>query len=482
MRTTRIMRQTLVALLIMATAGIARAGLIIEQVSNFGGGLGKPVRIAATANGWAVSYPRDDKVVIFDSAGSKVREITGLHGPLAVAFLAPDSLFVGEQNPARVSVWKTSDGTLVRSFGTTLSKPSDMIVTSTKVYVLDSGLRIIKVYDMSGNSLPDIGNSTKFTHPTGLTLNTRDNTLMVGELTTGLIHVYDLNGVWKRDIGGFGSMEDQFARIDGVGYSDLGMAMVADPFLSRIQAIEMNGNYRGTAGTFGTGTGQVKTPLDLVMGPGQTFAVADFGNARLDLFRLTFDAAADVLSVPDGVAVNVNGPVVIAGTQDFGSTIYVEPLNRANGIRIDNVSGTIARGAVVKVIGTTATSGGVRKINAASISTSGTAKIPTALGIRCNQLGGKSPVNTPSIGNAVGIYNVGLLVRVWGRVKSISGSDFYISDGSAQTTWIHAPGITPLPQVNSFVAITGICSAAFDTGGVLKPQILPRNASDIKGM
>lgn len=482
MRTAQIMRQTLAVVLILATAGIAQAGLLIEQVSSIGAGLGKPVRVTATSSGWAATYTRDDKAIIFDANGNKLRAIANLHSPLAIAYQSPDSLFIGEQNPSRVSVWKASDGTLVRSFGTDLSKPSDIVITTTKVYVLDSAACVVKVYDMSGNSLQSIGNAAQLMHPTTLSLDTRTNTLFIGELTTGIIHVYDLNGTWKRDIGWFGSLEGAFARLDGVAWSDLGLAIASDPFLSRIQAIDANGNYKAQVGAFGSAAGQVKTPLDVAMGSGQSFAIADFGNDRLDVFRLSFDSAADASSLPDGVFVNLKGPVVTAGTQDFGTTIYVQRQDRASGIRVDNVTGQIARGAIVSISGTTATSNGQRKITATSISPTGSAPLPRTLGLTGAQLGGTSPANTPVINGANGLYNVGLLVRVWGKVKRLNGSDFYISDGSPKETWIHTNAISPLPTVGSFVAVTGVCAVALDTGGAIRPQVIPRTSTDIKRM
>lgn len=467
--------------LVLVCCGPVHADLIILQANTFGADCGKPARIASLNGGWAATYPREGKVVLFGADGSQTGQITGLGTPLGIAFSAPDTLLIGEQNPPRVSVWQTN-GTRLRSFGeTVLAKPTDIVMdpSGTKIYVLDATNHTVRTFDPLGARFADIGNSTRLLHPNGLTLDAASGTLMVGEMITGVIHAYGTTGVWLRDIGASGKGQGQFMRVGGMACSDLGVLAAADPFLSRAQAIGLDGGFLAEEGTYGDGDEELRTPLDVTVGPGQKLAVADFANGRIVEYWLCYNSAADLLAQNNGAFVTLVGPIVTAGTTEFGASIYVEQDDRSGGIRVDNVTGTIERGAMMQISGTIATDNGERHINATSVSSIFGWVVPAPFGISAAALGGVSRFPAvPALAGGIGAYDVGLLVRVWGRVTEVSGDDFFISSGAAQNVWVHAPGITK-PAAGAYVGVTGICSTAVDDGGRLRARVLPRDAADI---
>ena len=60
----------------------------------------------------------------------------------------------------------------------------------------------------------------------------------------------------------------------------------------------------------------------------------------------------------------------------------------------------------------------------------------------------------------LGLNNVSLLVKTWGRVKSIDPGtlSFVIDDGSGVNLKCLAPTAVSMPAVNQYVAVTGVSS------------------------
>jgi len=110
--------------------------------------------------------------------------------------------------------------------------------------------------------------------------------------------------------------------------------------------------------------------------------------------------------------------------------------------------------------------------------------------------GGALNQYTPGVEGGVGLNNIGLLVRTWGRVTFVDTTNqfFYIDDGSglldgysAECIGVRvsyanlAPGntITP-PAQGQFVVVTGISSTVV-INSLIRPMLRPRRQADITG-
>lgn len=110
---------------------------------------------------------------------------------------------------------------------------------------------------------------------------------------------------------------------------------------------------------------------------------------------------------------------------------------------------------------------------------------PVPLAMTLSTLGGQSnSPSIPAIPDALGVYNVGLLVRVTGRITQTDGSWFYISDGSGLEDGTGYQGVrvltgsVPSPTVGSLVQVVGI-SGCEDLGFGPARVLRLRSADDI---
>lgn len=198
---------------------------------------------------------------------------------------------------------------------------------------------------------------------------------------------------------------------------------------------------------------------------------------------------AEAKGLPDGSLVRLAGKVVTCTAPGF---IYVEEPNRGAGIRITSAQG-LYPSALVNITGVVGAQQGERVLQAETTVVLGTgAEIgPYALAMRA--LGGAAfgeqgavmeyrwvkELGAKQLLPALGLNNIGLLVRVCGRVTAAGEDWFYVDDGSGcddgsgnAGVKVFCPGLTP-PLANQLVILNAISSTYFDRGLLLRALVVP---------
>lgn len=178
-----------------------------------------------------------------------------------------------------------------------------------------------------------------------------------------------------------------------------------------------------------------------------------------DDIRLTGSSAGSIPAIKsfvDGAMVSLSSKVVTATAGQVGA-YYVQEPDRRNGLRVEAASGSASIGNSVNVTGWLTTVNGERIIMDAAITYAGSATArPLALNNR--SLGG-SDFNDKAKGatGKVGLNNVGLLVKTFGKVSSPASGIFCVTDGSGASVKVDASAVGTLPAANDYVVVTGIC-------------------------
>lgn len=164
---------------------------------------------------------------------------------------------------------------------------------------------------------------------------------------------------------------------------------------------------------------------------------------------------ASAKGMADGTLVTIQDGAYLSAKSNPDGLFYLETADRLTGLRIIGNAGTIALNNKVGVVGNVTTVGAEKAITLSSA--------PTDL---------SAPSEIRALGMAstsVGLLNnVGLVVRVWGKVQNGSGSTFTLIDGTG--TGVQCSIIDSsisLPADGSYIGITGVSSKATGTLQVL---------------
>lgn len=198
---------------------------------------------------------------------------------------------------------------------------------------------------------------------------------------------------------------------------------------------------------------------------------------------------AQAKATSEGQLLRVAGKVVTCTSPGF---TYVEEPDRRAGIRVTSVQ-NLYLSALVDISGTITTINGERVIDAETTATFGPSSEIGPYILKTAALGGgafgyQAPVmeyrwiqqsGTTALMPAVGLNNIGLLVRVCGKVTATGQDWFYIDDGSNCDDGsgnvgvkVFCPGITP-PSTSEFVLMKAVSTTYFDRGALFRALVLP---------
>ncbi|MCE5197533.1 hypothetical protein LLG39_00990, partial [bacterium] len=197
----------------------------------------------------------------------------------------------------------------------------------------------------------------------------------------------------------------------------------------------------------------------------------DNGGGITPVIPVDVSGIVDAKSKADGTSVSLTNGMVV--TAVFDGAFYIEETNRQNGIKVVS-NDAVAIGTKVTLTGTLGTVNGERQITATTAPVVAGPGTVLPLGMTNKAIGGLD------ISNGSGLGNVGLLMKVWGKVVDSSNPGYIlIDDGSGLNIKVDLSYASkPLSGGTTFVTITGICSAE-ETSGVVTPVIIPRSNADV---
>ncbi len=216
---------------------------------------------------------------------------------------------------------------------------------------------------------------------------------------------------------------------------------------------------------------------------------------------------ADVKKLPLGSAAAISGRVLTTRSPsntdpkgDFQNKLYVEDPDRASGILLSFANGApndLVPGDIVDIIGATGIVNGELAIVDPFVAKTGFRPALKPLGVTNKAMGGGQFGQQAAVINrfayprtmATGANNIGLLVKVWGRVKAVGSNFFYIDDGSGTMDDTDNMGVRVVfdpdkiqrPAGGQYAWVTGISSCEYVGGSTtLSRRVLrPRTQSDI---
>lgn len=175
-----------------------------------------------------------------------------------------------------------------------------------------------------------------------------------------------------------------------------------------------------------------------------------------------------------------DGEAVLLGDSAFGEVavsvvfpdcIYVESTSRSSGIRVEGASAELNQKVILT--GVVATNGnGERLVRAHNIARQEEKYPIMPLGMPNKTVGGSDiESGQRGVAGGVGLSNIGLLVRTWGKVIDVGEDFFLIKDGSMDAVLRVQCHPSQVAQKDAFISVTGIVSIIKDETGY-HPMVL----------
>lgn len=217
-------------------------------------------------------------------------------------------------------------------------------------------------------------------------------------------------------------------------------------------------------------------------------AHVDIGCFEWDTSPYWVRRVAQAKAIPDSFDIQLRGKPVIG---DFDGMFYVEDPDRGGGMQI-LTEWNPTPGDLVTVTGRTWLVDGERVLDWASGSSSpgGADRIPEPLFMNAPNLGGRDffwvqngeNCGQQGISGSKSINNVGLLVRLAGRVTYSDATCCYVDDGSRLDDGSGHLGVkvwgAGAPPIDAMVVVTGV-SSCYPNGGLLQRQVYATDLIDL---
>ncbi len=254
--------------------------------------LSSPVRIAISNKNFLYVSDYNKKMVVvfkinkFNLKKKKEIKIGGF--PLGLAVSNDKYIFVGNSSKNIVQVFR-ENGKYIFKFKTKAGKPNDIAISKNRdVYVVASDENLVKVYGFYGKlkfSFGGTGSAAgEFNFPTGIAIDEINGEVVVSDFLNKRVQIFDMNGNWLRSFGGgwFMSIVD---RPQGISIDKNGNYHVVDVQQACVLVFDCQGSKISSYGKYGKDSGQLRTPLDIVLHKdGRAFVTSNL-NKKIEIFR-----------------------------------------------------------------------------------------------------------------------------------------------------------------------------------------------------
>jgi len=247
-----------------------------------------------------------DKLYVADSSGSvihvldfesrKYRQFFNLNdtkrllSPIGLA-IVDDKIFVADSILAEICVFD-AQGNFMHSFGRdVLRRPSGMAYSrqQRRFYVSDTKRHTVLLFDLQGHSLGEFGEPgdkpRQFNYPTQLWVG-QDDKLYVSDTLNYRVQVFDPQGRFLFSLGQHGDRPGFFAHPCGLATDNFGNIYVGDRQFENIQIFNRQGEILMAFGNEGNGPGEFWLPSAIFIDSENRIYVADSFNKRIQVFQL----------------------------------------------------------------------------------------------------------------------------------------------------------------------------------------------------
>ncbi|MFZ5906210.1 MAG: 6-bladed beta-propeller [Nitrospirota bacterium] len=260
----------------------------------------RPYGIFVDSNRIYVTDPGLQTLHVFDNTGQQYLQIRGAGdqrflSPIGVSVDSNGDIYLSDSALRKVFVFNR-EGSLIREIGSPeiLMRPSGIVLADDKVYVVDTHGHNVSVFSKKdGNLLFRFGQDGTapgdFHFPTNI-FHAGDGLLYITDSMNFRVQVFDRSGTVQTAFGKPGDGAGDFSKPKGIAVDSEGHIYVADAHFDAVQIFDRNGRLLLAFGSSGSGNGQMILPAGLFIDPEDRIYVTDSYNKRIQVFQYLGEA------------------------------------------------------------------------------------------------------------------------------------------------------------------------------------------------
>ncbi len=243
-----------------------------------------------------VADPGTRSVHIFHAKEGSYRQIQKagkeyLNSPIGIAMDGTGLLYVSDSVLKKIFVYDKNDKLVAEiGGGDRFARPTGLAIDTNlkRLYVTDTLNHSVMVMDLKGNLITQLGKlgdeDGDFNYPTAVTTDGNGN-IYVNDSMNFRIQVFDSNGRFISKFGKHGDGMGEFSNPKGVGIDTEGHIYVADAIFDSIQIFSDKGELLLFFGQAGHEPGEFWIPTSVFIDPSNKIFVCDSYTQRVQVFR-----------------------------------------------------------------------------------------------------------------------------------------------------------------------------------------------------
>ena len=255
----------------------------------------RPYGVAGSSKKLYVTDPGLSLIHTFDLEKKKYTRISvagrdEFISPLGIAIDINGEIYVTDSILKRIFVFNDS-GTLLRKIGSDelFIRPTGIAVDENRIYVVDTLRHQVLVFlKQDGTLLFQFGqNGTKngdFNYPTHIFISS-DKRIHVTDSLNFRVQIFDINGKFLTSFGRLGDALGDFSKPKGIAVDSEDHIYVVDSQFDNIQIFDKAGKLLLVVGGTGRGPGKMSLPSGIFIDEQDRIYVADSYNKRIQIFQ-----------------------------------------------------------------------------------------------------------------------------------------------------------------------------------------------------